>query len=86
MEDLGIHLRRIRLQKGLSQERVAFDAGITVGTYGSIERGRHPRGDAVNPTLDTLFRIFEALDATYANISGDPLGFKNSGPDESPRE
>ncbi len=32
-------------------------------TYGSIERGHTPKGEEINPTLDTLLRIAVALDA-----------------------
>ena len=53
----GQVVRNARLRKGLSQERVAHDAGITVYTYGGIERGRSPRGGDVNPTFDTMLRI-----------------------------
>lgn len=69
MKRLGERLRQIRERKGLSQEQVALDAGITVNTYGCIERGRMPRGAAINPTLDTLFRILEALETTAEELT-----------------
>nr|WP_091476921.1 helix-turn-helix transcriptional regulator [Microbacterium azadirachtae] len=55
-------LRMARLEKGASQEQLALDAGITVYTYGGLERGHTPRGDEVNPTFDTVMRILHALD------------------------
>lgn len=58
---LGEALRAIRIQRGLTQEEVALEAGIAVFTYGNLERGRS-RSGVENPTLDTLLRVFRALD------------------------
>lgn len=46
-----------------------------VGTYGSIERGRHSGGEVANPTLGTLFRVLDALGAVPLNFSSDVLSF-----------
>lgn len=59
---LGMMLRKARLRKGVSQEQLALAAGITVYTYGGLERGHTPRGGEVNPTFDTVMRILHALD------------------------
>lgn len=58
---LGATLRSLRLARNLSQEQLALDAGLSVDTYGSIERGRTPGGGDPNPRIDTLLRIFAAL-------------------------
>ncbi|OZB80246.1 MAG: hypothetical protein B7X41_18230, partial [Microbacterium sp. 14-71-5] len=58
----GAMLRKARLLKGVSQEQLALEAGITVYTYGGLERGHTPRGGEVNPTMDTVMRIIHALD------------------------
>ena len=71
---LGHTIRCLRQEGGLSQEQVAHSAGITVYTYGSIERGRTPRGHDINPTLDTLLRIANALNT--------PLLLELSAPNE----
>jgi transcriptional regulator with XRE-family HTH domain len=42
------NLRRIRVTKGISQERLAFDSGIDRSYLGGIER------EAENPTVDLL--------------------------------
>lgn len=54
------NLRRVRVQQGLSQERLAADAGIDRAYLGGLER------QAENPTVDLLDRIAENL--------GIPLG------------
>ncbi|WP_367575767.1 helix-turn-helix domain-containing protein [Microbacterium algihabitans] len=54
-------LRTTRTMHGLSQEDVAFKAGLAVVTYGSLERGQSRNGGFANPTLDTFLRVFDAL-------------------------
>lgn len=58
---LGDLLRTSRITQGLSQEHVAFEAGLAVVTYGSLERGQSRNGGFANPTLGTLLRVFDAL-------------------------
>ena len=59
MEDIrakfGKHLRRIREDKGLTQERLADLAGMHFTYIGQIERGRR------NPSLINLERLAKAL-------------------------
>lgn len=50
-------IRSARARLGISQEEVAELAGITVHTYGAMERGVAPSGSPVNPTLDTYLRV-----------------------------
>lgn len=66
---LGITLRRIRHQRCSSQEQIAFSAGVALPTYGALERGRTPSGDDANPTLDTLLRVFYALDIDASDLT-----------------
>ena len=61
-ETLGMTLRAWRRARGLSQGEVARKAGLSLPSYGGLERGRTPAGGVANPTLDTLLRIFAALD------------------------
>ena len=50
-------LRQLREAKGLSQEKLAGLAGVTMGTVRNLEGGSTPR-------LDTARRIAEALGVT----------------------
>ena len=52
---LGRNVRRLRQQKGLTQEELAFEAEIDLTYMGGIERGRR------NPSLLVMARIAEAL-------------------------
>jgi DNA-binding XRE family transcriptional regulator len=48
--------RKLRLQKEMTQEELAFEAEIDLTYVGGIERGRR------NPSLMVLVRIAKALD------------------------
>jgi transcriptional regulator with XRE-family HTH domain len=50
------NLRILRKQKGLSQEELAFQAGINRNYVGQIER------EEKSPTIDTLEKLAGALD------------------------
>jgi transcriptional regulator with XRE-family HTH domain len=52
---VGKNVRRLRLQKGMTQEQLAFEAEIDLTYVGGIERGRR------NPSLMVLVRIAKAL-------------------------
>ena len=49
------NVRRIRVALGVSQERLAFDAGVDRSYLGGMERGE------ANPTVDVLDRIAGTL-------------------------
>lgn len=52
---VGANVRRLRLQRGLTQEQLAFEAELDLTYVGGIERGRR------NPSLSVLVRIAKAL-------------------------
>lgn len=59
---LGKAIRQIREKRGVTQEAVAHDAGITTATLGVIERGLS------NPTWATVKAIATALDTSMVNL------------------
>jgi transcriptional regulator with XRE-family HTH domain len=59
---VGRNVRRIRLAKGMTQERLAFAAELDLTYIGGIERGRR------NPSLLAMARIANALDAPLAEL------------------
>jgi transcriptional regulator with XRE-family HTH domain len=56
------NVRRIRVTKGVSQERLAFDSGIDRSYLGGIER------EAENPTVDLLDRLAGTLGVPLAEL------------------
>ncbi|KRR13638.1 DNA-binding protein [Bradyrhizobium valentinum] len=52
---VGKNVRRIRRERGMAQEKLAFNAEIDLTYVGGIERGKR------NPALLIMARIVEAL-------------------------
>lgn len=72
---LGKTLRRLRAESGLSQESLAFRAGVTKNQVQLIEAGRSSgRKDSIgpsNPRLSTLVGLADALDVTVPTLLAD---------------
>jgi transcriptional regulator with XRE-family HTH domain len=60
------NLRRIRVKRGLSQERLAFDSEVDRSYTGGLERGEE------NPTVDLLDRLAKALDVHLSELFREP--------------
>ena len=54
-ELVGLNLRRIRVEREISQERLAFDSSVDRSYLGGLERGEE------NPTVDILDRLAATL-------------------------
>ena len=59
---LGKKLKKIREEKNMSQEDVAKAAGVSVGYYARVERGKH------DPTTTKFTKICKALKVNPAEI------------------
>lgn len=59
----GRRIRKMRLQKGLSQEALAANADLDRAFLSGIERG------VENPSLFTIQAIADALDTTIGNLT-----------------
>ncbi len=58
----GRNVYRLRRQKGMTQEELAFEAEIDLTYMGRIERGRR------NPSLLVMARIANALSVPLAKL------------------
>lgn len=65
---MGVNLQRIRLERGLSQEKLAHMAGISSYTYQKFEKGESKPGTPMNPRLFTLLSLAEVLDVALEDI------------------
>lgn len=54
-KQIGRKIKNIREKKGITQEKLAFEAELNRAYIGYIERGER------NPSTDTLVRIAKAL-------------------------
>jgi transcriptional regulator with XRE-family HTH domain len=60
------NLRRIRVNRGLSQERLAFDASVDRSYVGGLERQEE------NPTVDVLDRLAATLEVSISDLFKQP--------------
>jgi transcriptional regulator with XRE-family HTH domain len=58
----GKNVRRVRQQRGLTQEALAFEAEIDLTYVGGIERGKR------NPSLLVMARIARALSVPLSRL------------------
>jgi transcriptional regulator with XRE-family HTH domain len=56
-------LKRVRQERGLTQEAVAYQSGLSVSAYARLERV------ASNPTWTTVVRVADALDVDLVELA-----------------
>ena len=59
---VGQNLRRLRMRRGLSLEKLAQKCGVSRAMLGQIELGQSA------PTINVLWKIARALDVTFATL------------------
>lgn len=59
---VGANVRRLRIERKLTQEQLAHDAEIDLTYLGGIERGRR------NPSVAVLGRVAAALDCLPSEL------------------
>ena len=62
LKQVGARLRNLRLEKGLSQENLAFKADLDRTYYSSVERGER------NVAFLNLKKICKALDISMSEL------------------
>ena len=56
LKAFAIQLKKVRNEKGFTQEELSYNAGLSTSQVGRIETAN------INPTLSTIFQIARALD------------------------
>ena len=64
LKKFGANLKRIRLEKGLSQDDIAFDSNLSTNQIGRIERGE------INAGLSTIYEIAKTLNIQVKDLFG----------------
>lgn len=64
---VGENVRRLRLERGLTQEQLAFEAQIDLTYMGGIERGQR------NPSLLVIARIAKSLQVKPVDLVAEPI-------------
>jgi transcriptional regulator with XRE-family HTH domain len=62
---VGKNVRRIRQQRRMTQEKLAFEAELDLTYVGGIERGKR------NPSLLVMARVAEALSVPLVKLLSD---------------
>lgn len=57
------NIRRIRQEKGMSQDRLSKKADLALNTIVKVETGENP-----NPTVETLKKIAKTLDIPVGDL------------------
>lgn len=65
-QTLAINLRRLRVDRGLSQERLAADSGVDRAYVGGMERLSE------NPSIDVLDKLAAALEVDVGELLATP--------------
>ena len=63
MSTIGENIKRLREEKGISQDKLSKLADISSNTVAKLELG-----DSPNPTIETLQKIAKAFDITVNNL------------------
>ena len=63
MATIGKNIKRLRQEKGISQDRLSKLADISLNTVVKMELDQSP-----NPTLDTIQKLAKALGVTIDNL------------------
>ena len=68
VQELGDQVHDVRMTRGMSQEQVAYAAGLTRYTFQRLERGLGTNASPANPTLFTLVSVAGALDVGVEDL------------------
>jgi transcriptional regulator with XRE-family HTH domain len=63
---IGTNIRVTRVSKGLNQESIANELGISITAYSKIERGK------TNPSILRLYQIAKCLDVSIFDFLTEP--------------
>ena len=74
---LGENVRKARKEQGMSQEELAFRAGMKRSYLSDLERGTR------NPTVRVLGRLAQALGIQPEVLIGGQLSSADGGPDDA---
>ena len=65
---LGTKLQQLRIERGLSQEDVAYSAGLSRYTYQKFEKGESSPGTPANPSLRNVMAIAQVLEVPVEEL------------------
>ncbi|MFD1861239.1 XRE family transcriptional regulator [Aeromicrobium phragmitis] len=66
--DLGANIQRLRLERGLTQEQLAYTSGLSRYTFQKFEKGESMPGTPANPSLANIMAIAQVLGVTLDEL------------------
>ena len=60
---ISVNIRKLRLRKGISQDRLSKITDLSLNTIVKVESGRNP-----NPTIKTLVRIAKSFNVKVDDL------------------
>lgn len=72
VKEVGLNLQRLRIARKLSQERVAYDSGLSRYTYQKFEKGESMPGTPANPSLHNMMAIAQVLGVGLEELLPEP--------------
>ena len=62
LREFAEHLKSVRIDKGFTQEKLAYESGLTLSQIAIIETA------TTNPTLSTIFKIARTMKVTLPEL------------------
>jgi len=62
LSEFAEHLKSVRIDKGFTQEKLAYESGLTLSQIARIETA------TTNPTLSTIFKIARTMKVTLPEL------------------
>lgn len=69
---IGTNIQRFRIERRLTQEQVAYAAGLTRYTFQKFEKGESMPGAPANPGLRNIMAIAQVLGVTLDELLPQP--------------
>ena len=80
-----MRIQRIRVEHGLSQEQVAYAAGLSRYTFQKFEKGESMPDTPANPSLRNIMAIAQVLGVTLDELAPTPWPDLRAGLPSAPR-
>ena len=68
IQAFAAHFKKIRKEKGFTQEQLAFEAELALSQIARIETAR------INPTLSTLSTLARTMEVSLSDLLNFPIG------------
>ena len=68
IQEVGLNIQRERISRGMSQERLAYTAGLSRFMYQQLEKGESRPHTPANPSLKNIMAIAQVLNVPLESL------------------